>query len=91
MFVFWLICVYFQTSGKISMESDWGKSVNMTISSTPFGELFTLDSRQRKHTKTELLRLCLFKQTIFSIESCLKTRQQSRQERRKTSWCESVT
>jgi hypothetical protein len=29
------------------MESDWGKSVNMLISSTPFGELFTVDSRQR--------------------------------------------
>jgi hypothetical protein len=60
----------------ISIESDWGKSVNLLISSTPFGELFTLDS----HAKTGLLRLCLFKQNNISKESCLKTRQQSRRE-----------
>ena len=36
---------------KISMESDWGKSVNTLIYSTPFGKLFTSDSRQRKHVE----------------------------------------
>jgi hypothetical protein len=53
------------------MESDWGKSVNMLISSTPFGELFTVGSRQET-PKSGPLRLCLFKQNNITKESCLK-------------------
>ena len=73
------------------MESDWGKSVNMLISSTPFGELFTEWIHDNETPKTGLLRLCWFKQNNITKESCLKTIQQSRRVRRKTSRCESVT
>jgi hypothetical protein len=72
------------------MESDWGKSVNMLIYSTLFGELFTV-VHDNETPKTALLRLCLFKQNNITKESSLKTRQQSRRERRKTSRCESVS
>jgi hypothetical protein len=50
------------------MESDPGKSVNMLIFSTPFGELFTLDSPQRKHVEHRkqgfYISVCLNKTTF---------------------------
>jgi hypothetical protein len=57
----------------------------MLICLTPFGELFTVDYwiHDNETPKTGLLRLCLFKQNNITKESCLKTRQQSRREKKK--------
>ena len=74
--------MYFQTFRK-DFNGIWlGKICEMLISSTPFAELFTLDSRQRKHVKTGLLRHCLFKQNNISKDGRLKTRQQSRRKKK---------
>jgi hypothetical protein len=46
------------------MESDWGKSVNMLISSAPFGELFSGFTTTKRQKQGFYVSVCLNKTTL---------------------------